>query len=109
MAATKSRLCSLGRGADFPSLQEALARPLEFLDTRAPALWQKAASREARCGAAEAESRADSQFLRPPGSFLEMTVSLVFLGQCESVCLILWALPAPWARKRYRAGLVRGG
>lgn len=37
-----------------------------------------------------------------------MTVTS-FLGLCESVCLVLWTLPTPWARKRGTAGLALAG
>lgn len=58
---------------------------------------------------AEEESRVFSQFLSPTAAFLEMTVSLFFLGQHESVRLVLWTLSSPLARKRYRAALALTG
>lgn len=87
-----------------------MAQPLELVDMGSPPLERMQLLGAACHGAAGAESRTDSQFLSPmAGAFLEMTVSLFFLGQHESVWLVLWTLPTPLAGKRCTAGLALTG
>lgn len=86
-----------------------MAQPLEFLDAGCPPLERRQLFGKAHDGVAEEESRVFSQFLSPTAAFLEMTVSLFFLGQHESVRLVLWTLSSLLARKSYRAALALTG